>query len=105
MTQTVISENSRGDVRPIWELLYNHYGVLKKLNATWTKQYRDMVVEKGEGAEGGGGYYGSTSGGFDQLGYGTLLYSLLSSVLVLLGFGHRAGMSSAGGFHAGRYLL
>ncbi|KAF7586165.1 hypothetical protein BBP40_009340 [Aspergillus hancockii] len=76
VTQTEISSNARGDVRPIWELLYNHYGVLKKQNATWTKQYRDMVVEKGEGAEGGGGYYGGSSGGFDQLGYGTLMYSL-----------------------------
>ncbi|KAE8154704.1 chondroitin AC/alginate lyase [Aspergillus avenaceus] len=76
VTQAEISTNARGDVRPIWELLYNHYGVLKGLNATWTKQYRDMVVEQGQGAEGGGGDYGSTSGGFDQLGHGTLMYSL-----------------------------
>lgn len=75
-TQTVISNNSRGDVRPIWELLYNHYGVLRGLNVTWTKKYRDLVVEDGSGAEGGGGNYGTESGGFDQLGYGTLMYTL-----------------------------
>ncbi|KAI9039279.1 GPI anchored protein [Aspergillus affinis] len=76
VTQDVISEAGRGDIRPLWELLYNHYGVLKKLDVTWTKKYRDMVVENGDGAEGGGGDYGSTSGGFDQLGHGTLLYTL-----------------------------
>lgn len=76
VTQDVISDAQRGGVRPIWELLYNHYGVLKGLNVTWTKKYRDMVVEDGDGAEGGGGDYGSTSGGFDQLGHGTLLYTL-----------------------------
>ncbi|KAI9737890.1 MAG: hypothetical protein M1834_009260 [Cirrosporium novae-zelandiae] len=63
----VISNSSRGDIRPIWELLYNHYGVLKGQNVTWTKQYRDLVVSDGDGAEGGGGNYGTTSGGYDQL--------------------------------------
>ncbi|KAI9925307.1 hypothetical protein ASPWEDRAFT_121264 [Aspergillus wentii DTO 134E9] len=76
VTQSVISDGDRGGVRPIWELLYNHYGVLKGLDVTWTKQYRDMVVEAGDGAEGGGGDYGTSSGGFDQLGYGTLMYTL-----------------------------
>ncbi|KAJ5679908.1 GPI anchored protein [Penicillium macrosclerotiorum] len=76
VTQTVISNSSRGEIRPIWELLYNHFGVLKGLNVTYTKKYRDMVVKDGSGAEGGGGNYGSTSGGYDQLGYGTLLYTL-----------------------------
>lgn len=76
VTQTVISNNSRGDIRPIWELLYAHYGVLDGLNASWSEQYRDLVVSDGSGAEGGGGDYGTTSGGFDQLGHGTLLYRL-----------------------------
>lgn len=76
MNQTVISNSSRGDIRPIWELLYNHYGVLKGLNVTYTEAYRNMVVQDGSGAEGGGGDYGTTSGGYDQLGYGTLMYTL-----------------------------
>ena len=29
----------------------------------------------GMGVEGGGAHYGSTSGGFDQLGFGTLMYT------------------------------
>jgi hypothetical protein len=76
VTQTVISDASRGDIRPMWELLYNHYGVLKRLNVKYTKQYRDLVVKDGAGAEGGGGDYGPNSGGYDQLGYGTLMYTL-----------------------------
>jgi hypothetical protein len=72
----IISNSSRGNIRPTWELLYNHYGVLKGLNTTWTKKYRDMVVENGGGSEGGSGDYGSDSGGYDQLGWGTLLYTL-----------------------------
>ncbi|KMK57586.1 GPI anchored protein [Aspergillus fumigatus Z5] len=47
VAQTVISNASRGDIRPIWELLYNHYGVRKGLNVKYTKQYRDLVVEDG----------------------------------------------------------
>jgi hypothetical protein len=76
VTQTVISNNSRGGIRPAWELIYAHYGVLKGLNASWSQQYRDLVVTRGGGAEGGGGDYGSNSGGYDQLGFGTLLYRL-----------------------------
>ena len=72
----MISGSGRGDIRPVWELLYNHYAVLKGLHAPYTKRYRDLVVEDGGGAEGGGSDYGGSSGSFDQLGFGTLLYSL-----------------------------
>lgn len=56
------------------ELLYAHYSVVKGLNASWTGAYRDLVVEQSGGAEGGGGDYGPNSGGYDQLGFGTILY-------------------------------
>ncbi|KAJ0295408.1 hypothetical protein COL5a_000170 [Colletotrichum fioriniae] len=75
-TAVNISASGRGGLRPIWELLYNHYGVIKGLNASWTEQMRDHVVKEAGGAEGGGGDYGTTSGGYDQLGFGTLLYRL-----------------------------
>ena len=71
VTQAIISENARGDVRPIWELLYNHYVVLKGLNAPHITAFAQRVRP-----EGGGGDYGPNSGGFDQLGYGTLTFSL-----------------------------
>ncbi|KAK6068243.1 hypothetical protein SCUP234_10231 [Seiridium cupressi] len=76
VTQTVISASERGTVRPMGELLFAHYSSLKGLNASWTGAYRDFVLEQSDGAEGGGGDYGSTSGGYDQLGFGTILYRL-----------------------------
>lgn len=75
--QTVISNNSRGTVRPGFELLSAHYGQLKGLDSSWTDAYRDWVnVNSTSGVEGGGGNYGTTSGGFDGLGFGTLLYRI-----------------------------
>lgn len=76
VTQDVISEQGRGNIRPIWELIYNHYVKLKGLDAPYSEQYATLVRDDAGGAEGGGGDYGSTSGGFDQLGFGTLLYTV-----------------------------
>ncbi|RSL50179.1 hypothetical protein CEP54_012039 [Fusarium duplospermum] len=75
-THTEISSAGRGTVRPMAELFVAHYGSLKGRDVKWTTAYRDLVVEKSGGAEGGGGDYGTTSGGYDQLGFGTLLYRL-----------------------------
>ncbi|CAI6058701.1 unnamed protein product [Clonostachys chloroleuca] len=75
-TQTKISDSGRGTIRPMAELFVAHYGSIKGRDVSWTKAYRDLVVGKGDGAEGGGGDYGTTSGGYDQLGHGTLLYRL-----------------------------
>lgn len=70
-TYTQISEYGRGHVRPMWSLPYNHYVKRKKLTATYTKLGVNSTFP-----EGGGGDYGPNSGGFDQLGFGSLLYSL-----------------------------
>jgi len=70
-SQTVISAASRGDNRPTWELLYNHYIRLKGLSAPNTTAYASRVRP-----EGGGGDYGPNSGGYDQLGFGTLAFTL-----------------------------
>ena len=69
--QDVISPAGRGIGRPIWELLYNHYVKLKGLPAPYTTK-----AAEGVRPEGGGGDYGPNSGGFDQLGYGTLTATL-----------------------------
>ena len=53
--QPVISPLSRGDVRPIWELLYNHYAGIKRVAAPWTQLYASKVRAASGGAEGGGG--------------------------------------------------
>ncbi|RPA93730.1 chondroitin AC/alginate lyase [Choiromyces venosus 120613-1] len=76
VTQTVISNASRGDIRPIWELLYNHYGKAMGKSVKYTRLYTEKVRAVSGGAEGGGGDYGPNSGGYDQLGYGTLMYSV-----------------------------
>lgn len=73
----MISASSREDVRPGFELLYAHYNDLKGLNASWTGRYRDYVNNNiSARVEGGGGNYGTASGGFDGLGFGTLLFRL-----------------------------
>ncbi|KAI0021230.1 chondroitin AC/alginate lyase [Xylariomycetidae sp. FL0641] len=75
--QTEISSNARYTNRPGSELLIAHYADIKGLDAGWTKEYRDQVNgNMSSGTEGGGGNYGGNSGGFDDLGYGTLLYRL-----------------------------
>ena len=70
-TQNAISDTARGDLRPVWELPYNHYVKRKKMAAPFTAKMAEKVRP-----EGGGGDYGSNSGGFDQLGYGTLTATL-----------------------------
>ncbi len=67
VSQGEISANGRGQVRPSWEVVYNHYVHLKGLPASAVEQSAAMGRP-----EGGGGDYGPNSGGFDQLGYGTL---------------------------------
>ena len=70
-TQTVISSTARGNLRPVWELVYNHYVRRKGLSAPYTTRMAETSRP-----EGGGGDYGANSGGFDQLGYGTLTATL-----------------------------
>jgi hypothetical protein len=67
---TTVSSADRGNVRPIWELPYNHYVRRRGLPAPFTTAYAAKVR-----VEGGGGDYGPNSGGFDQLGFGTLAFS------------------------------
>jgi hypothetical protein len=71
VNQTVISATGRGSDRPIWELVYNHYVKRRGLAAPNVAAYAARVRP-----EGGGGDYGPNSGGYDQLGYGTLTATL-----------------------------
>ena len=75
-TQTVISSDSRGQVRPVWESILGHYSGRQGLEATWVQQMAELVRP-----EGGGGDYGSNSGGYDQLGFGTLMNYRPAAVL------------------------
>ncbi|WP_442795964.1 alginate lyase family protein [Pelobium manganitolerans] len=70
---TAISDNGRGTVRPMWAAPYYHYTKIKGKSAkdvTYT-----FLGFNSTQPEGGGGDYGSNSGGYDQLGFGALLYA------------------------------
>lgn len=66
-----IGASGRGSLRPMWTLIYSHYAKIKNLTNT---TYTAMGVQRTQ-PEGGGGDYGPNSGGFDSLGFGTLLYT------------------------------
>ncbi|TPQ19826.1 alginate lyase family protein [Streptomyces sporangiiformans] len=68
--QTVISDIARDQDRPIWDLLHYHYAGRRRLSTPYLTTMAENVRP-----EGGGGDYGPNSGGFDQLGFGTLLYA------------------------------
>ncbi|GAA2635150.1 alginate lyase family protein [Streptomyces vastus] len=69
-SHTVISSASRGQVRPVWDLIHYHYARRRGLSVPYITRMAESVRP-----EGGGGDYGSTSGGYDQLGFGTLMYA------------------------------
>ncbi|MGU4701492.1 alginate lyase family protein [Burkholderia cepacia] len=66
-TQSQFSTSAQGNVRPCWALVYNHFVNRRGLSAPWSMKFA-LAIQP----EGGGGNYGSASGGYDQLGYGTL---------------------------------
>jgi hypothetical protein len=70
LSQTVISADSRGNLRPVWEMIYNHYANRLGLAVPGMAAYAAL-----HRPEGGGGNYGTTSGGYDQLGFGTLTFT------------------------------
>jgi hypothetical protein len=70
MSQTVISDASRGNLRPVWEMVYNHYAKRLGLSVPGISAYATL-----HRPEGGGGNYGTASGGYDQLGFGSLTFT------------------------------
>ncbi|MFF1300956.1 MULTISPECIES: alginate lyase family protein [unclassified Streptomyces] len=59
-----------GMTRPIWAMIANHYTKRRGLSAS----YLTRIAAKSS-PEGGGGDYGPNSGGYDQLGFGTLAFT------------------------------
>lgn len=72
-THTQMADDTgRGGIRPGMEIYLNHYKRIKGLSSgyTYVKQYADKIrPECGSGDS----RYGSNSGAFDQLGWGTLM--------------------------------
>ncbi|MER5520448.1 alginate lyase family protein [Streptomyces sp. NPDC002763] len=56
--------------RPIWAMIANHYTRRRGLPATYVTRIAAKAAP-----EGGGGDYGPNSGGYDQLGFGTLTFT------------------------------
>lgn len=79
-THTAISSNSRGQIRPVWATIYNHYAGRRGMFVPNIAAFAKKVEP-----EGGGGDYGSTSGGYDQLGFGTLTHTLIASATLPTG--------------------
>ncbi|AXG82678.1 alginate lyase family protein [Streptomyces paludis] len=69
-TFTAASGAGRGQVRPIWEGIHNHYVKRRGLAAPYVTAINAQVRP-----EGGGGDYGFGGGGFDHLGFGTLAFT------------------------------
>lgn len=67
-TMTAISAVGRGTVRPGWDVWAGYckaHGVQAKYVTEMAEHFRP---------DGGGGHYGGNSGGFDQLGFSTLMH-------------------------------
>jgi len=59
-----ISDDGRGRLRPMWEMVYNHYQNRKGMNCPYIQQAAEMVRPEGAGPNA------------DCCGFGTLLFSL-----------------------------
>ncbi|GAB4004903.1 hypothetical protein GCM10029992_51220 [Glycomyces albus] len=80
---TGISEGGRGQHRPVWEMVYNHYSVRRGMRMRNVARMAALVRP-----EGGGGSYGGNSGGFDALGWGTLAHMRSTTAVVSGGTYH-----------------
>ncbi|WP_329217749.1 alginate lyase family protein [Streptomyces sp. NBC_01485] len=78
--------------RPIWAMIANHYTKRRGLSAP----YLTRIAAKAA-PEGGGGDYGPNSGGYDQLGFGTLAFTRDATRTTPGGTGGFSSSSAAGG--------
>ncbi len=69
-----ISESQRGTKRPAWELFYG-YAKAHNVSAIYCQKWVEQMRKYNGYGDGGAGDYGPNSGGFDQLGYGTLMFA------------------------------
>lgn len=76
-----ISAEGRSTVRPCWDLIYSHYRHEKKVSDAevhYVKLFADQLrytngILTGDGGA-GDSRYGSNSGAFDQIGWGTMMF-------------------------------
>lgn len=73
-THTALSEDSRGQFRPGWEIYLYHYSRIKGLSSgyTYVRQFADKIRPEGGVGE-SENRYGTNSGAYDQLGWSTVM--------------------------------
>lgn len=69
----VANDEGRGKLRPGWEIYYNHYVKIKKVSNGCKYAGQAAAKMRPEGGVDGNSRYGTNSGAFDQLGWGTLM--------------------------------
>lgn len=69
-----IATAQRGTKRPAWELFYG-YAKAHNVSAIYCQKWVEQQRKYNGYGDGGAGDYGPNSGGFDQLGYGTLMFA------------------------------
>ena len=69
---TANNEGGRGAPRPFWDRIVGHYESVKGVDMKYSK-IAAKAARGAEGADGGGHNYGETSGGYDHLGFSTLM--------------------------------
>jgi hypothetical protein len=76
VVQTTLSAEGRGTVRPGWELIHR-LAQKAEIPDIYTKMWVDKMREYAplHYSDGGQGDYGPNSGGYDQMGYGTLMFA------------------------------
>ncbi|MER6422700.1 alginate lyase family protein [Streptomyces sp. NPDC001137] len=68
-TPTRVAPADPAQMRPVWAMIANHYTKRRGLSATYLTQIAAKSAPEG------GGDYGPNSGGYDQLGFGTLAFT------------------------------
>lgn len=72
-TYDSIGYGSRGSLRPNWPRIVNYYENVRGVKM----QYSEAMMNRySKGGDAGGGFYGTASGGYDHLGFTTLMCSL-----------------------------
>ena len=72
-TYPAMGSGSRGSVRSNWPRIVNYYENVRGVEVPYC---REMMMKDDNGIDGGGGFYGGNSGGYDHLGFTTLMCSL-----------------------------
>lgn len=68
-----MGSGGRGSSRSNWPRIVNYYENIRGIEVPYC---REMMMKDDFGVDGGGGFYGGNSGGYDHLGFTTLMCSL-----------------------------